>query len=70
MNEQLYPRPCKLKDKSNRRWHVDYEITYDGGGSNWSGFYRTYIGARIAAWWNVHVASWGGNAILYDNKKE
>jgi hypothetical protein len=35
----------------------------------WTGFYRTNLGARIAAFWNEYVASWGGSAVLYDRKK-
>lgn len=37
----------------------------DGGGSRWHKEYRTALGAHIARWWNLHVASWGGRADLY-----
>ena len=68
MRKQLYPRPSRMRDKSGRHWHVDYDLIYDGGRTAWVGHYRTYAGARIAAFWNVRFASWGGNAILFDNK--
>lgn len=66
---QLYPRPPrKEKDHTDRQWHVYYDLTYDMGGSGpWCGYYRTRIGARIAAWWNVRIASWGGTALLIEN---
>ena len=70
MRKQLYPRPRHTRDKSTRPWHVDYELAYDGGGAQWVGHYRTKTGAHIAAWWNVHIASWGGSAILFDHYKE
>lgn len=65
MGTRLYPRPRRHKDKSGRPWRVDYDLAYDGGGQSWSGFYRTIVGARIAAFWNVQVASWGGSAVLH-----
>lgn len=63
---QLYPKERKVKDKSHRRYRVDYDLAYDGGGSRWMGYYRTSTGARIAAFWNYHFASWGGSAELVD----
>lgn len=67
--KQLYPRHRRYKDKSDRRWHVDYDLAYDGGGDVWVGYYHTIFGARIAAFWNEYIASWGGSAVLYDRKK-
>ena len=71
MSEQLYPSPsreARLERRRSRaekrRYRVDYDLAYDGGGSEWSGYYRTRAGAKVAAWWNVHVSSWGGTAVL------
>lgn len=71
MSERLYPSPRREARLSRRQskaelrpWRVDYDLLYDGGGGCWSGHYRTRVGARIAAWWNVHVSSWGGTAEL------
>lgn len=71
MRERLYPSPsreARLERRQlraeKRRYRVDYDLAYDGGGSEWSGSYRTRAGARVAAWWNVHVSSWGGTAVL------
>ena len=69
MSERLYPREPKVKDKSGRRFHVFYDLAYDmGGGGKWTGYYRTRLGAKIAAWWNVHLLSWGGTADLDDTR--
>ena len=68
MREQLYPRSRKLKDKSGRPWHVDYDLGYERGRIAWVGHYRTERGARIAAFWYVRIAPWGGNAILFDKR--
>lgn len=65
---QLYPRECPARDKSGRRWRVDYDLAYDGGGCRWSGYYRTRVGARVAAFWNFYVASWGGSAVLHEQE--
>lgn len=66
---QLYPRHRRFRDKSDRRWHVDYILLYDGSEDMWVGYYRTNIGARIAAFWNTQIASWGGSAVLYEKRK-
>jgi hypothetical protein len=58
------------KSKTDRRWRVVYNLAYDGGGSGeWNGYYRTLMGARIAKWWNVHISSWGGTALLIDQDR-
>jgi len=67
-NEQLYPKHRIKKDKSNRKWRIEYDLAYDGGGEEWVGYYRTRLGAKISAFWNVHVSSWGGSAILINNE--
>jgi hypothetical protein len=65
---QLYPRP--KRDKSHRRWRVEYDLAYDGGGSGyWQAYYSNKLFALVATWWNVHISSWGGSAILYDQEK-
>ena len=53
------------KKKSKAHFVVHYDLAYDGGGSAWKGYYRTYTGARIAALWNLHVTSWGGSAEVF-----
>lgn len=57
------------KSKSDRRWRVVYDLAYDGGGGYWNGYYRTLMGARIAKWWNLHISSWGGTALLIDQNQ-
>ncbi len=46
----------------NKPHRVYYDLAYDGGGCAWHKDYRTLTGARIARWWNLYVASWGGMA--------
>jgi hypothetical protein len=58
-------RNKKQKTESNRKWAVDYDLAYDGGGSAWTGNYRTKTGAKIALFYNRFIASWGGSAKLY-----
>lgn len=71
MTERLHPSPKREARRvraqavrEKRPYRVDYDLAYDGGCSIWSGYYRTQVGARVAAWWNVHVSSWGGTAAL------
>ena len=66
----LYPRPNRARDKSHRRWRVEYDLLYDGGDQQWLGFYRTKAGACIAAWWHRIFSSWGGSAYLTDQRPE
>lgn len=61
---ERWPKPRKARDVSNLPWRVDYDLAYDGGGSRWSGYYRTRTGARLSVWWNLHMRSWGGSAKL------
>lgn len=75
--ERLHPSPsreARLERRQSRaekrRYRVDYDLAYDGGSSEWSGYYRTRVGAKIAAWWNVHVSSWGGTADLLTDLAE
>ena len=58
-----------MKNKSDRRWRVVYDLVYDGGGAYWNGYYRTLIGALVAKWWNLHFSSWGGTTLLIDQNK-
>jgi hypothetical protein len=53
----------------HRRWHVAYDLIYDGGSARWEAYYRTYLGGRIAVWWNVNIASWGGTVRMYKNAR-
>lgn len=48
---------------------VEYDLAYEGGGGRWNGYYRTMWVARIAAWYHVHVGSWGGSADLFPYPK-
>lgn len=75
----LYPKPASTRKaeakerRAERRWHrrwcVDYTLSYDGKTVGWMKFYRTELGARISAYWNVKVASDGGTAELVDRKR-
>lgn len=69
--ESLYPNPKREARRAQkqarlekRSYWVAYDLIYDGGGAVWIGYYRTRTGAKVAAWWNVHVSSWGGTADL------
>jgi len=68
MRKQLYPVERKPRDRSHLPWKVEYDLAYDGGGSRWSQYYRWYWQARLMAFLNYHVFSWGGSAVLYDNR--
>lgn len=71
---KLYPKPRReevrrLKQlyREKRKWRVEYDLNYDGGSSIWTGYYRTLIGAKLLAFYNIRIASWGGTADLYLN---
>ena len=75
--ESLYPNPKRKARQARRqvrreqrRYRVAYDLLHDGGGGEWTGYYRTRVGARLAAWWNVHVSSWGGTADLMQELAE
>ena len=70
MSETIYPKKKKRKPEKHRRWRVDYHLIYDGGGVEWSKQYRTRWGAKIAAWYNHYIASWGGAVTLVDQERE
>lgn len=57
------------KKKARARFVVEYDLAYDGGGNRWDGWYKTYWGARTAAFWNLHVSSYGGSAEIYPYPK-
>lgn len=61
---EVWPKPVYRNQHTERPWRVDYSLAYDGGGSSFSQWYRTRRGARISAWWHMHVRSWGGSAKL------
>lgn len=66
MAEQLYPKPKRDRDRSGLRWRVDYDLAYDFCSGEFSEYYATRLQAKIAAFWNVRIASWGGSATLID----
>lgn len=69
MSEHLYPKAERTKrDLSHRRWHVRYEGMIGEGChlAPWTGYHHTWIGARIAAWWNQNIATYGGTVTLID----
>lgn len=67
---QLYPKEKKPRGVSHRRWRIDAYLAYDGGGTGWTDYYRTLWGAKIAAWYHYHLASYGGSIELTDTFKE
>lgn len=66
---ELYPNDKFRDPHLERRWRIDCDLAYDGGGSEWSQGYRTKIGAKIAAFLHYHVFSWGGSIKLVDQGK-
>lgn len=69
MGKQLYPKVSKTKDTSHRRWKVDYNLTYDYYTDEFTLYYNKYLWMRLCVFYNVKIASWGGSAILTDQKK-
>lgn len=47
------------------KWGVDFVLAYDGGGSDFTQFYRTKVGAKVSIFWKKHISSWGGTATLF-----
>lgn len=72
VGKTLYPKPPrKRRDKSQRRWRVEYDLAYDGGGDNeFTCYYRTKLGALIAAFFHQYIRSWGGSVVLFDQVGE
>lgn len=68
MSEVLYPKPRPPKPPSTKPWAVDYELAYDGGGGEWTGYYRWRWSAKAAAWLNHNILSYGGGAALRRNE--
>lgn len=64
----MYPKERKAKDRSHLRYRLDCDLAYDGGGSRWSSYHKTKIGAKISAWYHYHIASWGGSIDLVDQQ--
>lgn len=52
------------KNQYTCRWKIDFSLAYDGGGSEWTQYYFTKIGALFSRFWHVYLASWGGRAEL------
>lgn len=71
---QLYPKLRKANPtraearKAGFNWRIDYALVFDDGRSCFTIYYRTYLGAIVAAWWWEHVWSWGGSVILIHEK--
>lgn len=63
-------KTTRSDSKSKRPWGIRFDLAYDSGGEEWTQYYRTKIGARISAWFQNYVASWGGTAIMFDNRKK
>lgn len=73
MSKELFAKKERpKKDKSGRRWRVDYkDMTYDyGASSSWTDYHRSKAVAIIVAWWTKYIASWGGKVTLTDQHKE
>ena len=63
-------RARRLEVKKRRaQFVVEYNLAYEGGGGRWNGYYKTYWGARLAAFKEVHISSWGGSAELFPYPK-
>lgn len=65
-------RKARRLEAKKRRAHfvVEYDLIYDGGSSRWNGYYMTYWGARLGAFWESHFPnSWGGSAVIYPYPK-
>ena len=63
-------KEAKVKRRRERRmaranYRMEYDLAYDGGGSAFNEYYKTRWGARIAAFFHLHVLSWGGSAELF-----
>lgn len=73
MTTPTYPRQGRRwwhrRPHLERRWRIDACLAYDGGGGTWAQGYRTHAGARVAAWWHYHVASWGGQVTITDTRE-
>lgn len=72
--KQLYPKaPSRRQarrglDRSRRRYRVHYKaVAVEGGYASWTGYHRTYAGARIAAWLNFTYGH--GTVTLEDTRK-
>ena len=69
VDEWPHPERASRRDESGRRWRVEYDLAYDGGGEEFTRWYHTEFGARVSIWWNRNISSWGGSAILIDQEK-
>lgn len=65
----VHPSPRVKNNKMGRRYWVEYDLAYDGGGSRWTGYYKWLWIARIAMFYNVRIGSWGGSAKLLDTAR-
>lgn len=53
------------KRMARANYRMEYDLAYDGGGSTFSEYYKTELGARVSAFFHLHFRSWGGSAELY-----
>jgi len=53
-----------------RPFRVEYALAYDDGGGSFVQYYRTYFGGRWSAFWHIHVRSWGGTALMYEQRAD
>jgi hypothetical protein len=63
-------RHVRRRELRNQRrpWRVRFDLAYEGGGSEWDGFYRTLFGARVSILWQRSaLKSYGGSAVLHRN---
>lgn len=59
--------------RSGLRWAVRYEhMVYEGGVcASWTGYYRSRLAARVAAWYHQTLASYGGDSVeIIDQRHE
>ncbi len=63
-----YPKAKRKRQHPERRYRVRYDLAYEGGGSQWDGYYRSLVGASVAIFYNMNIASYGGSAKLYDRR--
>jgi len=71
-SKTLYPRPPRhRKDKSGRRYRVDYNnLVFDDGEASWVSYYRTKVGAYVISWWKYYVASYASGTVVITDQRE
>ncbi len=72
-SKKLYPKsPRPKKDRSYRRYRVDYKdmIMEGGGATSWTSYYSLKWWAYFCAWNNQYVLTYGGTVIFTDQWKK